>query len=55
MNFLPIFINLYPQRLVKILTEQAEDLVDPPMSVQEVLEDLTLNALRFVSIISPYF
>ena len=54
-EFLTYLFSLYPQRLVKILTEQAEDLVDPPMSVQEVLEELTLHAPRFVSNISPYF
>lgn len=39
--------------MIKILTEQAQDLVDPPMSVQEVLEDISLHAPMFVSTISP--
>lgn len=52
-EFLTHLFDLYPRKLVKILTEQAQDLVDPPMSVQEVLEDLTLHAPEFVNIISP--
>ena len=54
-EFLTHLFDLYPKSLVEILTEQAQDLVDPPMSVQEVLEDLTLHAPGFVGIISPYF
>lgn len=52
-EFLTNLFDLYPKRLAKILTDQAQDLVDPPMSIQEVLEELTLHAPEFVNIISP--
>lgn len=52
-EFLIHLFNLNSKHIVKILTEQAQDLVEPPMSVQEVLEDLSLHAPRFVSAISP--
>jgi len=54
-EFLTRIFDLYPKRLVKVLTEQAQDLVAPPMSVQEVLEELTIHAPEFVGIISSYF
>ncbi len=52
-EFLTHLFDLSPKYMIKILTEQAQDLVDPPMSVQEVLEDISLHAPRFVSTISP--
>lgn len=52
-EFLTHLFDLSPKYMLKILTEQAQDLVDPPMSIQEVLEDISLHAPRFVSIISP--
>lgn len=54
-EFLTHIFDLYPKRLLTILTEQSQDLVDPPISVQEILEELTLHAPEFVSIISSYF
>lgn len=54
-EFLTHLLDLNPRSLVKILTEQAQDLDNPPMSVQEVLEDLALHAPGFVDIISSYF
>jgi len=41
-EFLTNLFDLNPKRLVKILTEQAQDLVAPPISVQEVLAELAL-------------
>lgn len=52
-EFLTHLFDLSPDCMVKILTEQAQDLVAPPMSVQEVLEDISLHAPKFVSTISP--
>jgi len=52
-EFLTHLFDLSPKYIVDILTEQAGDLVEPPMSVQEVLEDISLHAPSFVSIISP--
>ena len=54
-EFLTHILDLYPKKLVKILTEQAQDLVDPPISIQEVLEELILHVPEFVGIISSYF
>lgn len=52
-EFLIHLFNSNPERMIKILIEQAQDLVEPPMSVQEVLEDLSLHTPRFVSTVSP--
>ncbi len=52
-EFLTHLFDLSPNYMIKILTEQAGDLVNPPMSVQEVLEDISLHAPEFVGIISP--
>ncbi len=52
-EFLTNLLGLSPKYMVKILTEQAQDLVDPPMSVEEVLEDISLHAPSFISTISP--
>lgn len=54
-EFLTHLLDLYPQRLTQILVEQAQDLTNPPMSVQEVLEELALHAPSFVNIISSRF
>lgn len=54
-EFLTHLFDLNPQSLVTILIEQAGDLTDPPMSVQEVLAELTLHAPGFFNIISSYF
>ncbi len=54
-EFLTHLFDLNPKRMVKILTEQAQDLDDPPMSVQEVLAELALHAPGFVGLISSAF
>lgn len=54
-EFLTYLFDLNPRRMVKILIEQAQDLDDPPMSVQEVLAELALHAPGFVGLISSAF
>ncbi|MBV8887563.1 MAG: PIN domain-containing protein [Chroococcidiopsidaceae cyanobacterium CP_BM_RX_35] len=54
-KFLMHLFELHPKRLVRILTEQAQDLVDPPMSVQEVLAELALHVPGFVGLIASAF
>lgn len=50
-QFLTHLFDLNSKQMVKILTEQAQDLDNPPMSVQEVLVELATHAPSFVSLI----
>jgi predicted nucleic acid-binding protein len=52
-QFLTYLLHLDPKRMVELLTQQARDLVNPPMSLQELLEELALHAPDFVDLISP--
>jgi len=47
--------DLNSKRVAKTLTEQAQDLDNPPMTVQEVLVELALHAPGFVDLISSTF
>jgi predicted nucleic acid-binding protein len=52
-QFLTHLLHLNPQAMVELLTQQARDLVNPPMSLQELLEELALHAPDFIDLISP--
>jgi predicted nucleic acid-binding protein len=52
-QFLTHLLHLNPQGMVELLTQQARDLGNPPMSLQELLEELTLHAPDFIDLISP--
>lgn len=54
-EFLTHLFYLNSRLMVEILTEQAQDLDDPPMSVPEVLAVLALIAPGFVKLISSAF
>jgi hypothetical protein len=54
-EFLTHLFYLNSRLMVEILTEQAQDLDDPPMSVPEVLAVLALTAPGFVKLISSAF
>jgi hypothetical protein len=46
-EFLMRLVDLYPRDMVRIVLAQTEDLRHPPMSVDEVLDDIALQAPRF--------
>lgn len=50
-EFLVHLFHLDPQRLIKIITEQAEDLRNPPITVSELLDILAQHAPTFVRLI----
>jgi predicted nucleic acid-binding protein len=52
-QFLTHLLYLSPQSVVELLAQQARDLGNPPMSLQELLEELTLHAPDFIDLISP--
>jgi predicted nucleic acid-binding protein len=52
-QFLTHLLYLNPQGMVELLTQQARDLVNPPMSLPELLEELALHAPGFIDLISP--
>lgn len=54
-EFLTHLFYLNSRLMVEILTKQAQDLDDPPISVQEVLAVLALIAPGFVKLISSAF
>jgi predicted nucleic acid-binding protein len=52
-QFLTHLFYLNPQGMVELLTQQARDLENPPMSLPELLEELALHAPGFINLISP--
>lgn len=49
-HFLLNLVDLAPRAMVEILRNQAAQLRDPPMSVEEVLEDIALQAPDFAAL-----
>jgi predicted nucleic acid-binding protein len=52
-QFLMHLLHLNPQGMVELLTQQARDLGNPPMSLQELLEELAFHAPDFIDLVSP--
>ncbi len=52
-QFLMHLFDLSPQSVVELLAQQARDLGNPPMSLQELLEELASHAPGFIDLISP--
>ncbi len=52
-QFLTHLLYLNPQGMVELLAQQARDLGNPPMSLQELLEEIALHAPDFIDLISP--
>jgi predicted nucleic acid-binding protein len=52
-QFLTDLLAFNPQVMVEIITQQARDLENPPMSLPELLEELALHAPGFIDLISP--
>ena len=48
-EFLTSLFYAYPDEMITILKEQAEYLHNPPMTVSEVLDALSINIPRFVN------
>jgi predicted nucleic acid-binding protein len=51
-QFLTHLFYLSPQSMVEIITQQARDLENPPMSLQELFEELAQHAPGFIDLIS---
>jgi predicted nucleic acid-binding protein len=46
-GFLNLLLDLAPDTMMQIITEQAEDLKNPPQSVAQILNNLSLDAPTF--------
>ncbi|MGI8855670.1 MAG: PIN domain-containing protein [Thermomicrobiales bacterium] len=46
-TFLRLLLDRAPDAMIRIITEQSEDLKNPPQSVQQVLNNLSLEAPAF--------
>jgi hypothetical protein len=46
-TFLGLLLDLAPDTMMRIIAEQAEDLKNPPQSVEQVLDNLALDAPAF--------
>ncbi len=53
-EFLTHLFYLDPERMVEIIAEQAEDLHNPPHTVQEVLNILAYHTPKFANLVASY-
>jgi predicted nucleic acid-binding protein len=53
-EFLGNLFDLDPELMIEIVKEQAEDLVNPPMSVDELLDGLAIQTPHFAGLVRGY-